>query len=305
MRKIYALKPKKPQILPSATVAMERFEAMIRERWKPQTIENRRNTWSRMALWCSTEGLNPSGESAALWLCVLEIAAGTRKSYASQLQAVGQELLENWDPQPLQVVSRSAGPSWPEAQATPVTLEQVETLFHLFLGSGLTLHAATLTCLWKGILRHADLATITKEMIVSTNPEETILDGASTKRLPKDSDVRFIILRGGVMIRFLNSFLTQNPLPPSGPVIPLTGTQFIKEVKKHFPLLSLHSFRRGALQRLLALSVRGYSISSETLRRAARHKSPNPTLPPNTARYLAECRLEMALHLDPQVSQLL
>lgn len=278
-----------------------------------KTIEARAKLWEDFGRWSASQSLQPTSDAAVLYLCARkrqgggELAASTLSRYASDISAVGALTTPNWDTEPLSQIARlfrhiAEVPK----QAAPISHDAVYTYSRARTTGRMNAVAALM--LWKGAMRCADLTGLQVQDVVLVEDRRVILDLWRAKNAQPGigrtfSDTRFALLAGEAIERIASYVREQLRRPSREALIPFSPTVLLKELREApgCAEISQHSFRVGALQRLLSLAGKGVLITPLNLRLAARHAAKEQILPEVLMRYLRGARTELAEYLTAEV----
>lgn len=293
-------------------VAQERIVALAQQSVVPGTANNRSVLYTDFLAWAENEKLPLTGASGTMYVMARrrvkgeeDLKHGTLARYASDLNQVGQSTLQDWDSVPLAQLARllrqqAEVPS----QAVPVPQEVVYSYARDPAVPRILKVAALL--LWKTAMRTGDLLLLRCQDVVLLEAEEgrVLLDLWRSKTRTAAgrtaSDTRFAVAAGETM-SLLTAYISERlVLGPDARLVPFSSETLLASMRNHPGCpqdLSGHSFRVGALQRLLKLAGRGIAVSPLCLRMTARHSSRDPVLPPVTMMYLRASRVELAEYL--------
>lgn len=293
-------------------LARARLSSLVQGSLVVRTASARASLWADFAAWATRTKRVLSADSAVLYVMSRDRLAGpadlkrsTLAKYAGDLQAVGRSSCAAWDEVPLAELARLLRrASEDPTQAQPADRDAIHSFV---LRSPSSLFAAVALTAWKGAMRIGDVRLLRVRDVVRVTEDEVLLDlwraksSGATGRMA--SDTRFAILAGesvSVVASYIRSRLVR---PPDDALFPFDPTLFMAAIREMPDCAGLtqHSFRVGALARMLSLAARGVAISAEGIRIGARHSAKNMILPKTTLHYLRKQRVGLAEFLTAEV----
>lgn len=293
--------------------AAEQLTALVEGSMLKRTASAKSAVWTDFLDWAAQERVPQSADSATIYIMARrkadgsELANSTLARYASDLATTGERTQQGWDPTSLRQIARllRQQAEMPN-QAKPISAQAV----YAFAAAPHTsrLERTAVLMLWKGCMRISDLLHLQVRDVVSHSDSRLLLDlwrAKSSSKIGRSfSDTRFALL-GGEMLHHVLSFVRERlVLPPETALIPICGRTLLDRLKSQpgCSEVSGHSFRVGALQRLLALAGRGVGLTHNSLRLAARHADRSKQqLPRVTIQYLRNARVELGEFLTADV----
>lgn len=307
MKQVYGIVPRVNGPDDFVTEAVNALGDLMQNSLADRTITGRSNLWKRFVRFLSLTDLEGTGDDGVLFIMSIPgIVPATRVNYLSGLLAVARATAaRGWDEMQIKIVMKALRNqvklSTPK-QAVPASQEVTHKVFDQLIQVSPTT-AMLVLAMWLGAARFADLDGLPWSGVVLLQEERVILDFAQSKTKPVFSPTRFGLLNGA-RIRVLSAWMMERKrLAHSeedlifGKVTPESLLRKVRAVEGA-ETWTLHSFRRGALQRILNLGTRGYQVSPESLARTARHRMTGGNdLPEVTIRYLADQRVGLSVML--------
>ena len=257
---------------------------ILRRAFSATTIKMRKSLVRRLSEFARDNARTTVDETATEFVANCNVSPQSKLAYGLTMQALLRA--HSFQTPTLETLLRglrAMGAGIPLKQAPPANRSQVKHLKEAIGGKiGLGIWLA-----WKTASRWSDLRTLTKESFLFLSNKSMVIKWGAVKnnRLFKFKATNYSEVKDRSSMRWAVEMV--QALKPKQKLVRIKTPDLTAKIRKYYPELSAHSFKRGAIQELFRLASKN-KVPLSKIPLIAKHQDPKMNIPSSTIRYAGE-----------------